>query len=231
MKKMKHTFLASAIALSALASTAVIPAANAAEVSASVSAANMYYWRGLDLGNGDPAIIGDVNISEAGFYTGLWASSGDAALGTEWDFYAGYGFDAGPVSVDLNYTTYMYPSLEEPIGFNDVSDVAVTLGFAASEDLSFKAMYRHGLSDLGDIDYSYATLSASLKSVTLLVGMHSDDEMEAGDASVDGLTHIDLSYAYNENLAFTLGKVIDDVDGAYNDEVKFVVTLSLPIGE
>ncbi len=229
--KMKQKFLAGAIALSALVSAAVIPAANAAEVGASVSAANMYYWRGLDLGSGDPAIIGDINVSESGFYAGLWASSGDAGMGTEWDFYAGYGFEAGPVSVDLNYTTYMYPSAAEPVGFNDLSDVAVTLGFAASDELSFKAMYRHGLSDLGDVDYSYATLSASYNAVTLLVGMHSDDKVKAGAGSYDELTHVDLSYAYNDNLSFTLGKVIDDVDDTFNDEVKFIVTLSLPLGE
>lgn len=226
--KMKQKFIAGAIALSAFAGFAV-PAAHA-EVAASVAIANMYYWRGLDLGKGDPALIADVAVKSNGFYTGLWASSGDAGLGTEYDFYAGYGFAAGPVSVDLNYTTYMYPSVPdggEPLGFDDVSDVAITLGLKPSDDLSFAFMYREGVGDLlADDNYSYATLSGTYGKFTALVGTHKDDS-----GTYDSLTHLDLSYAYTSNLTFTLGKVIDQGEADWNDELKFVVKLSLPLGE
>jgi hypothetical protein len=57
----------------------------------------------------------------------------------------------------------------------------------------------------------------------------------ANGAGVDP-AHVDLTYAYNDKLSFTLGKVVDDgefSDGedtyAWNDEVKFVVALTLPI--
>ena len=53
------------------------------------------------------------------------------------------------------------------------------------------------------------------------------------------LSHVDLTYAYNDKLSFTLGKVIDDAEegsmgdvdyvAGANDEVKFVVAFSLPI--
>lgn len=224
--KMKQKLLASAVALSAMTGFAV-PAAHAeAEVGASVSASNMYYWRGFDLGGG-AALVADVNVSASGFYTGIWASSGDGSFGTEWDWYVGYGFDMGPVSVDLNYTTYMYPSVPEgeALGFDDVSDYAVTLGYSASDDLSFKAMYRVGAGEfLADDNYTYATLSASYKAFTALVGTHSDDS-----GAYNGVTHLDLSYAYNDKLSFTVGKLIDNGDAEYDDEVKFVVTLALPI--
>ena len=225
--KMKQTLIAGAVALSAFAGLSV-PAAQA-EVAASVAVANMYYWRGLDLGQGDPALIADVAAKSNGFYAGLWASSGDAGLGTEYDFYAGYGFEAGPLSVDLNYTTYMYPSVPggEPLGFDDVSDVAVTLGLAASDDLSFALMHRVGVGDLlADDDYTYTTLSAAYGKFSALVGTHSDDS-----GTYDSLTHLDLSYAYTDNLTFTLGKVIDEGESEWNDELKFIVKLSLPIGE
>lgn len=228
--KMKQKLVAGAIALSAMAGFSV-PAVHAAEVAASVSASNMYYWRGYDLGGG-AALVADVNVSQSGFYSGIWASSGDELLGTEWDVYVGYGFEAGPVSVDFNYTTYMYPSVPgagvdgvENLGFDDVSDVAVTLGFAASEDLSFKAMYRLGVGDLlADDNYSYATVSATYAKFTALVGEHSDDS-----GTYDEVTHLDLSYAFNDKLTFTLGKVIDQGVSEANDELKFVATLSLPI--
>jgi hypothetical protein len=201
-----------------------VPAAHA-DVAASVSASNMYYWRGYDLGGG-AALIADVHVSGAGLYTGIWASSGDGTLGTEYDWYAGYNFDLGPVNVDLNYTTYMYPSLEEPLGFDDVSDVAITLGYKASEDLSFKAMYREGVGKfLADDNYSYATLSATYSKFTALVGRHADDS-----GTYDGVTHLDLSYAYSDKLSFTLGKVIDKgTSDMANDELKFIATLTLPI--
>lgn len=221
--KMKQKLVAGAVALSAFAGF-VVPAAHA-EVAASVGVANMYYWRGLDLGAGDPALIGDVNVKGSGFYAGLWASSGDAASGTEWDIYGGYGFSAGAFSVDLNYTTYMYPSLE--LGPNDLADVALTVGFKASDTVSFSAMHRNGISDLGDIDYTYSTISGTFGPVTALYGVHSDS-VETG-TTYDGLAHVDLTYAYNSKLSFTLGKVVDDVDDAFNDEVKFVVKLMLPI--
>ena len=242
--KMKQTLIAGAVALSAFAGLAV-PAAQA-EVTASVAVANMYYWRGLDLGAGDPALIADVAAKSNGFYAGLWASSGDAGLGTEYDFYAGYGFSAGPLSVDLNYTTYMYPSAtsttylpdEEtggvarvvegaPLGFDDVSDVAIILGLQASEDITFTLMHRVGVGEvLADDNYTYTTLGAAFGKFSALVGTHADDS-----GTYDSLTHLDLSYAYTSNLSFTLGKVIDQGEAEWNDELKLIVKLSLPIGE
>ncbi len=237
MKKLKQKLLATSVAASALAMSAYAPLAAAeVELDASVAVANMYYWRGLDLGAGDPALIGDINVSASGFYAGFWASSGDVALGTEWDFYAGYGFEVGGFSVDLNYTTYMYPSapyvFDEdgevlgggPLGFNDIADVAITLGYAPSEDLSFSIMHRVGISDLGDDDYTYSTISAGFGSFGVLVGAHSDKS-----GATDGLTHLDLSYAFNDNLSFTFGKVIDQGEADHPDELLFVVKLSLPI--
>ena len=223
--KMKQKLVAGAALLSAAAGFTA--PAHSAEVAATVGASNMYYWRGFDLGGG-AALIADVNVKESGAYAGLWASSGDELYGTEWDFYAGYGFSAGPLSVDLNYTTYMYPTPK--LGFDDLSDAAITLGLKASDDLSFSAMYRQGLGDvLGDDNYTYATLSATYSKFTALVGMHSDDSK-----TYDGVTHLDLKYAYNDKLSFTIGKIIDlgeteDTPKEANDEVKFVVNLSLPI--
>jgi len=86
-------------------------------------------------------------------------------------------------------------------------------------------MHRVGISDLGDSDYTYSTISGTFSKITALVGMHSDDT-----GAYDGLTHLDLSYAYSDKLSFTLGKVIDQGENDFfNDELKFVVTLSLPI--
>ena len=86
MRNAKKMFATGLVAL--LSGAVLMPAANAAapEVSASVGVANMYLWRGYDLGDGDAAISGDLKAThDSGAYAGIWASSGDASWGTEYD--------------------------------------------------------------------------------------------------------------------------------------------------
>ncbi len=205
--KMKQKLIAGAIALSAMAGFAV-PAAHA-EVSAAVGASNMYYWRGLDLGAGDPLVWGDLKVSGGGAYAGIWGGSGDAANGQEYDLYAGYGNSMGDFKYDISVWTYAYPSAE--ISPGDLVEVVGMIGYGP---IAFT--YYEGLEDLED--YNYMTLAATFGAFTVKYGVHETD-----------LAHVDLTYAFNEKVSFTLGKVVDDVDGTVNDEVKFVVGLSLPI--
>lgn len=222
--KMKQKFLASAVALSALTSVAVAPTASAAEVAASVGASNMYYWRGFDLGGG-AAIIGDVNVSSNGFIAGIWTSSGDANLGTEYDLYAGYSGSIGDFTYGLSVVSYVYPTLGEDvaIGPGDYVELIPSLGYGP-----FKVTYYDAIeadhAPLGDEDYSYVTAELNFEKFGFKYGQHMDDV----DA-VDGISHIDATYKFNEKLSFTLGKIIDNKDDSVDDEINFVVTLSLPI--
>src|SRR5690554_237500 len=120
MKMINKKTLASTAAVSAIALSAMAPVANAeVEVSASVSAANMYYWRGLDLGGG-AAVSGDITVSVGGAYGGMWASSGDGSMGTEYDLFIGYGQSFGDFSFDVSLWNYNYPSAtEEWIDFEE----------------------------------------------------------------------------------------------------------------
>jgi len=220
--KMKQKLIAGAIALSAMAGFSV-PAAHA-EVAAAVGAANMYYWRGLDLGDGDPQVWGDLKVSGGGFYGGVWAGSGDAVMGQEYDLYAGYGNTFGNFKFDISYWTYSYP---DPTG---VTEIVEGVPIDATPDPLQPGDLQEGVVMVGygpvsftyydniDTDYTYMTLAAIIGPVTAKYGVHEDD-----------LAHIDLIYAYNDKLSFTVGKVIDDADGAYDDEAKIVVGLTLPI--
>ncbi|WP_041523999.1 TorF family putative porin [Gilvimarinus agarilyticus] len=224
MKMISKKVLASAVAASTLALSAFAPVANA-EVSASVGAANMYYWRGLDLGYGDAAISGDLTVSTGGLYGGVWASSGDASAGTEYDLYVGYGGEAGSFSYDISVWNYNYPSataagvdqfgneviLDDSPDIGDLTEVVGSVGFGP-----VAVTYYHGVADLDE--YWYATVGATFDKFSVTYGLHEDD-----------LSHVDIGYAFNDNLSFTLGKVVDDVDGSYDDDAKFVVSLSLPI--
>lgn len=213
--KMKQSILAGAVAISAMASAALAPVANAeAEVSASVGAANMYYWRGQDLGNGDAAVWGDINVSNSGFYAGMWASSGDATAGTEYDLYAGYGSSVGDFSFDVSLWSYSYPSDTREgaaTAPGDLVEAVIGLGYGPFS-------VTHYTDVEGNDDYDYTTVGAAFGDFSVTYGVHSDD-----------YAHVDLGYAYNDNLSFTLGLVVDDVDGAFTDEPKFVVGFSIPI--
>ncbi|MBU2885669.1 TorF family putative porin [Gilvimarinus agarilyticus] len=211
MKMINKKVLASAVAATAIALSAAVPTASAAEVSASVGAANMYYWRGLDLGNGDPAISGDLSVSAGGFYGGIWGSSGDASGGQEYDLFVGYGGEAGSFTYDVSLWNYNYPSATPTPDLGDLTEAVVSLGFGP-----VAVTYYHGIEDLED--YWYTTIGATFDKFSVTYGLHEDD-----------LAHVDLSYAFNDNLSFTIGQVVDDVDGAYDDDAKFIFSLSLPI--
>ncbi|MAN52435.1 MULTISPECIES: TorF family putative porin [unclassified Marinimicrobium] len=214
---MKQKILAGAVAASAIASAALAPVAHA-EVSASVGAANMYYWRGYDLGNGDPAVWGDINVSSNGFYAGMWASSGDAANGTEYDLYAGYGSEVGGFTYDISLWSYSYPSepVASPTGPGDLVEAVIGLGYGAFS-LTYYDNIENSANPDGE-DYWYTTVGAAVGDFSFTYGVHEYD-----------YAHFDIGYAYNENLSFTLGLVADDVDGTENDEAKFVVGFSIPI--
>lgn len=220
--KMKQKLIAGAIALSAMAGFSV-PAAHA-EVSAAIGAANMYYWRGLDLSKdntadcaidgecasgGQPSVWGDLKVSSSGFYAGVWGGSGDAVGGQEYDLYVGYGGSAGDFKYDLSVWSYSYPSGEVAPG--DLVEAVAMIGYGP---IAFT--YYENLE--GADDYNYMTLAGTFGAFTVKYGVHEDD-----------LSHVDLTYAYNSKLSFTVGKVVDDVDGFYNDEAKFVVGFALPI--
>lgn len=225
-KLLAGSVAASVIAVSPIATTAH------AEVSASVGVASTYLWRGYDAGSGTPAVSGDLNYSRAGFYTGIWGSSGDTAAGTEYDLYAGYGRSFGEddlFSVDISVWNYIYPTGESlvdedvlaqgrPIDetdFGDWSEIVLSIGagpvaFTYYDDIA------------GNEGYEYYTLSGTLGDFALTVGMHDNPE---GDDPV----HVNLDYAYSDNLVFTLSQFV--VDEPEYDDLKFVVSYSLPIGE
>ncbi|OUS27714.1 hypothetical protein A9Q99_14435 [Gammaproteobacteria bacterium 45_16_T64] len=220
------------------------------DVSASAGVASSYLFRGKDLGNGNGAIFGDITGTVGGAYASVWASSGDAN-GSEYDLIAGYALDAGPVSLNAGVVNYVYPSISGSDSFGDLSEVFVEVGF---EMVTFS--YWDNVA--GDTDYEYYSLSAELGAFSAVLG-YSDVEDDATydneDYSLD-YTHLDITYAYNDNLSFTVSKIVDfekdlnannelssdDYDAlstanqtAYDslsfidDDLLFVVSYSMPI--
>ncbi len=239
--KFSKTLIASSVAAVMAAGVMAPVQAAEVEVGASVGVANMYYWRGFDLGNGDAAVWGDLNISSSGAYAGIWASSGDSVNGTEYDLYAGYGGSVGDFSYDLSVWTYVYPSsastdvvapdAESAAGAigelrttgqrsepGDLSEVILSLGYGP-----VALTYYDNVA--GGTGYSYLTLGASAGAFSFTYGRHDESD------GPDQLSHFDIGYAYNDNLSFTVGLTVDDADGAFEDDTKFVVSYTLPLGE
>ena len=233
--------LTQAIALAGVMAAAVPAVQAEVEVSASAAVANMYLWRGQDLGNGAAAVSGDLTVSTGGAYAGVWTSSGDTTAGQEYDLFAGYGGEAGDFSYDVSVLSYVYSGDDEENGRGntfDLTDLIVSVGYGP-----VSASYYYVLA--GDEDYSYITLGAEMGAFSATLGYADgiENEGETTETIYDdsNYTHLDLSYAYNDNISFTLSKVIaqslDADDAASNEEdenyidedLKVVVSYSLPI--
>jgi uncharacterized protein (TIGR02001 family) len=221
-----RTGVAAALVGGALAAA---PAAHAVgELAASAAVSNMYLWRGIDLGDGSAGVSGDLTYSIGGAYAGIWVSSGDDSLGNEYDLYVGYGAELGDFSFDISLWNYNYSDngLADK-GFDrsddttgELSEIITTVGFKG-----ISLSYYDNIA--GATGYEYWTLSGGIGKVSLTAGLHDAD----GD---NDMTHVDLSYAFNDRISFTASKVVDqdlgkNDDGAFDEDVKFVVAYSLPI--
>jgi uncharacterized protein (TIGR02001 family) len=235
MKTMK-TLIAASIAA---ASMTMVAAPASAELSASAGLASSYLWRGYDLSNstGVPVFYGDISYSVSGFYAGVWASSGDTSFGTEYDLFAGYGMEVGGVSLDLNFTNYVYPGTGGAVAdgeadFGDLTEVIFSVGVGSFNGSFYKQIAG------GNEDYTYLTLAYDVGQFSFLYGMHNGltDGTVVNSQTLDGETesHIDVTYAYNDSLSFTVSQFVDGEDNVNafvggEDDLKFVVSYSLPI--
>lgn len=220
---LKLTALAAAFAATAVPMTA------AAEVSGSLSIANMYFWRGVNIGA--PQVAGSIDYGhESGAYAGIWASSEGALNGEgEYDLYAGFGGEAGGLSYDISYWDYNYPDQSSL----DLEEVVVSLGMAGVTATAYIGVGEIGHGDTAvDNESNYYTLGYSYDKYSINVG--------TWDAATetDNYTHVDLSYALTDNFTFTASKVVDqDTEGASAllngvdgvDDVLFVVSYSFDL--
>jgi len=227
-KEVLMTKLSQAIALATAMTAGLVGTTTAqaeVEVSASASVANMYLWRGTDLGaQGVPAISGDLSVSSGGVYGGVWTSSGDSSAGQEYDLYVGYGMETGDVALDISYWSYIYPGDEG----DDIADLHEIVASAAYKGASLGVYYNIDQDEDEGTDYIYTTLGYGMDKFSATYGMTTYSDTEDADYA-----HLDLSYAYNDNISFTLSQVVssdvDEEDGGPDRSPKVVVSYSLPI--
>jgi uncharacterized protein (TIGR02001 family) len=215
---MKKLLATSVIAASAFAGVSTSAMAEV-EVAASASIASAYLWRGQDLGNGSPAVSGDLVASVAGAYAGVWGSSGDDTLGNEYDLFAGYGAEIGDFTVDISVWNYIYPDQGGASSdtYGDLSEVILTVGFGP-----VSVSYYDNIA--GATGYEYYTLDAGVGAFSATIGMTSNEDDR------DDYTHVNIGYAYNDNLSFTFSQVVDQDDNKnVDDDLNFVISYSIPL--
>ncbi|WMP18864.1 TorF family putative porin [Thiothrix lacustris] len=214
---MRNTQKMLATGLVALLSTTVlVPAASAGtDVSASVGVANMYLWRGYDLGKGSAVVSGDLKATHSsGAYAGIWGSSGDATLGSEYDLYAGWGGKVGALDVDASLWSYVYPSSD--IGAGKLVDAVVSAGYGPVKGTLYEAVKGDDANE-----YRYMTLGYTKGKYSAMYGQHS---YKTGDSP----GHVQLGYQYNDNLSFAVSKFVVD-DNNVDKDPQFLVSYSLPL--
>ena len=121
-----------------------------AAVSANVSFATDYIWRGMTQSDG-PAISGGFDYeTDDGFYAGIWGSNvnfNDGA-GSELDYYFGYGFEVGGIGVDLGYVAFDYPKNKTGLDFEEV-----VIGLSVGDFGFTYALGQDGAPDYNEISY------------------------------------------------------------------------------
>jgi len=200
----------SALKMSALAvafAAAAAPITAAAEVTGSLGISNFYLWRGQDLTVGGGMVHGSLDYGhESGMYAGIWGSSEASGIGGETDVYFGFAGDAGGMSYDISYWSYIYPSSDT--GFGEVGEVILGLGFGDFGLGVYLSVADDADGDKAFAEDKYLTLSYAYDKFGFLVGT------TMFDADDSDYTHFDISYSPVESLTFTASKVVASDDGA-----------------
>jgi uncharacterized protein (TIGR02001 family) len=221
MKKLSQAIVVASALTAGLAGTQ----AAHAEISASMDLATAYLWRGQSLSYGTGVVSGSLDYAnESGLYAGVWTSSGDTTYGTEVDLYAGFAGETNGIGYDVAVIGYVYPDSNQAEA--DKYDNWTELSLGLSYDIVSVSFAKAADSDKSG-DYLYAALGLEFDAIGLTLGNVSGSE---GTTFSTDYTHIDVSYAYNDQISFGLSKVIDeDIEDEMDKSLKYVISYSLPI--
>lgn len=217
--------LSQAVAMASLLTAGVMGAQVAnADVEYSAGIATTYLWRGTDLGGAMFSAAADYS-HDSGAYAGIWAASGDMALGNEYDVYIGFAKEFGDFSVDLQLISYVYNRAQADTNDDDIPDTDVDGSIGENSDailsLGFMDASLSYYQKLQNEDSSYVLLDYSVAGIDLAYGMSDDDG--------DKYSHFDVSYGFNDQLAITVSQPIEDTDDLVDTDTIVVMSYSLPL--
>lgn len=210
-----------------------------AGTTASISASNLYLFRGLNFSGSAPQVAGSLDYAhDTGLYAGIWASS-ESTSGQEYDLYAGYKGEYNGFGYDASVIDYNYPDSTAASGNEDIGDRSeLVLGFSAGP-ASLKIVDSLQGDASSDPDsagsYQYYALSYNTDMLGVTLGIWDLDTnalFKASGVAIDGgdtMTHLDVSYFATDELTFTASQVVDNPEDdanvqAFNDDTLFVAT-------
>lgn len=218
-KMMKNMVAASVLAATTLASGTVM-----AELSGNVGVTSNYMWRGETQAADESAVSGGIDYAhDSGFYVGTWTSSLGGGNNYELDLYAGFGFDAGPVGLDIGAITYQYP---QDLNEGDFSEVYIGASYSM-----FSAMVSVSNDYFGSNDSAtYIEVGADIPlkddlTLGLHYGMKSGDYFDNKPAGTDG-SYGDYSVSLTKgDFSFALSNTDNDKVGQ-TDNARVAVSWS-----
>jgi uncharacterized protein (TIGR02001 family) len=194
----------------------------ASPISADLTIASNYLWRGVAINGFSPVLQSNVQYDhDSGLYIGTWFSNeGALSNSSEVDLFGGYGGSAGDISYGVGIAGYYYPEAAGAPTSTDLYEVILSGGY---KDYGITA-YVNVEPDNND-DYKYFSIDGPLGPVSLHAGMTMTDS--------DAGKYMDFSVSYNftENLAWTVSYATGDAiaeDGPSDDPI-VVVSYSVPL--
>ena len=160
-----------------------------ASVSANVSFATDYIWRGMTQTGEEPAISGGFDYAaDGGFYAGIWGSNVNFSegAGSELDVYFGYAFETeSGIGIDISYVDFIYPG-DTALDFQEIgiglSYGDFGLGYYSGQDGA--ADYMDFSYALGDVTFSYGDYDTFGSNILISYGF--------------GCGEYDCSFAYSD---------------------------------
>lgn len=191
--------------------------ATEAPVSANISIASDYVWRGVSQTLENPAISGGFDwVPAENFYVGVWGSNVDfdAVENMEFDVYGGWTteLDNG-LGIDLGFIQYLYFDDTNDVDFNELYAGVSHSGFSGM--VSYDPDNKSGYYDLG---YEYELDSGI--SLSAHYGIYDLDGLENySDYSVGAAA----SFA---SLDYGLSYYDTDIDGLAEADSRVVLSIS-----
>lgn len=208
---MKLTKRVLSVAIMSVMGAAYLPTAQA-DVSATLSASNMYLWRGQSISNPGPEFAGSLDYKHSsGLYAGVWGSSeGPFDSSSETDLYVGYSGTSGDFSYGAALYQYLYSAVSGSLDTgadrhggapSQPSEVVLTGGFSG---VTFTAYC-----DTNNSKKQYLTLGYAYDKYSVLVGTWLlPSKTPDGDLSKDKYTHIDAFFQATPEIKFGLSKIV-----------------------
>ena len=214
--------------LSAVAIASMLGVSSVAQaespLTANLGVTSNYIWRGYTQSGDEAATSGGIDYAHSsGVYVGTWVSN-HSGNQYEHDIYAGYGFDAGSVGLDIGAIKYIYP-----VGDANLLDFTEVYLNASYENVGAGIAYTVSKED-GSVTekndmYVYVSAEFEVKKDLTLGLLYGDYDFDGG--TTDDYSHYqislskdDFTFAYEKNDM----KSTNSLYGTSNDDARFTVS-------